>query len=51
LLFLVISFPQNQKIHHRRKTFIEEYMEFLEKFELPYDRRYIFKPVDYSEER
>jgi len=47
----VIDYIKNQKIHHRRKTFIEEYMEFLEKFEMPYDRRYIFKPVDYSEER
>ena len=46
----VIDYIKDQKIHHRRKTFIEEYLEFLEKFEVPYDERYIFKPVDYSEE-
>jgi hypothetical protein len=32
------------------KKFIEEYQEFLEKFEVPFDERYLFKPADFSEE-
>jgi REP element-mobilizing transposase RayT len=44
----VIDYIKNQEIHHRKKTFIEEYLEFLEKFEVPYDERYIFKPVEFS---
>jgi len=46
----VIDYIKNQEAHHRKKTFIEEYMEFLEKFEIPYDERYIFKSVDYKKE-
>jgi len=46
----VIDYIKDQKTHHRRKTFLEEYHEFLEQFEVPYDERYIFKPVDYREE-
>jgi len=40
----VIKYIQNQKEHHRTKTFTEEYMEFLEAFEVDFDERYIFKP-------
>jgi REP element-mobilizing transposase RayT len=46
----VIDYIRNQSVHHRRKSFIEEYQEFLEKFEVPYDERYIFKPVEYFNE-
>ena len=42
----VIDYIKGQKDHHRKTTFIQEYLEFLEKFEVPYDERYIFKPVD-----
>ena len=28
-------------------TFIEEYKEFLKAFEIEYDERFIFKPIDY----
>lgn len=41
----VIDYIRDQEIHHRKKTFQEEYIEFLEKFEVPYDERYIFRPV------
>ena len=44
----VINYIKNQERHHKRKTFIEEYRDFLEKFEIPYDERYIFKPVFYD---
>lgn len=43
----VVEYIQNQKEHHRIKTFTEEYLEFLEEFDVPYDERYIFKSVEY----
>jgi putative transposase len=43
----VVKYINNQKTHHQKKTFIQEYLEFLEKFKVPYDERYIFKPVEY----
>lgn len=46
----VIEYIKNQEIHHRKKSFIEEYRDFLEKFEVDFDERYIFKPVEYSNE-
>jgi putative transposase len=39
----VISYIQNQEERHKKKTFQEEYLEFLEAFEIDYDERYIFK--------
>ena len=44
----VIDYIRNQNIHHRKVTFIDEYIEILEKFQVPYNRRYIFKPIEYS---
>lgn len=42
----VCSYIMNQKEHHRKKTFQEEYMELLEKFSVEYDKRYIFHSVE-----
>ncbi len=39
----VIDYVQNQEVHHRKIRFLEEYKSFLEKFEIEYDERYIFK--------
>ena len=39
----VISYVQSQEAHHRKFTFLDEYKKFLEKFEVDYDERYIFK--------
>lgn len=39
----VIANIQNQEIHHRKITFLEECKKFLEKFGIDYDERYIFK--------
>ncbi len=41
----VVKYIQNQKRHHQKKTFRQEYIEFLEKFHIEYDDRYIFKDV------
>jgi putative transposase len=39
----VIRYIENQQKHHATKTFREEYVELLEKFNVKYDARYIFK--------
>ena len=38
----VYSYIQNQEKHHAKKTFREEYLELLEKFEIEFDERYLF---------
>ncbi len=43
----VIQYIQNQEEHHRKKTFTEEYIAFLDAFEIEYDEQFIFKPVEY----
>jgi putative transposase len=43
----VIDYIKNQEVHHRKITFIEEYQDFLEKFEVDYEERYVFNPVEY----
>ena len=46
----VIDYIRNQEIHHKKKTFIEEYLDFLKKFGIDYDERFIFNPVQYKSE-
>lgn len=41
----VIRYIANQELHHRKKTFREEYLEFLRAFEVEYDEKYIFKDI------
>ena len=41
----VINYIQNQELHHKKKTFKEEYLDFLEKFEIDYDEKFIFKEL------
>lgn len=43
----VIQYIKNQEEHHKKKSFIEEYKDLLKKFEIDYDERFVFKPVDY----
>ncbi|MCC5924624.1 MAG: IS200/IS605 family transposase [Crocinitomicaceae bacterium] len=43
----VINYIKNQKNHHKKKTFSEEYKVFLDKFEVDYNERYVFQPVNY----
>ena len=38
----VIQYIANQKEHHRKKAFKTEYLEFLEKNEVPFDERYVW---------
>jgi REP element-mobilizing transposase RayT len=43
----VIEYIQTQESHHKKKSFIEEYQEFLTAFEIDYNERFIFVPVEY----
>lgn len=45
----VIKYIQNQEKHHNKKSFKEEYIEFLKKFEIEYDENYLFKWIDVSQ--
>jgi REP element-mobilizing transposase RayT len=42
----IIQYIVDQTVHHKRKTFSEEYYDLLKQFEVDFDNRYIFKPVD-----
>ena len=38
-----IAYINNQKEHHRKRTFEEEFIELLDKHGVEYDRRYVFR--------
>ena len=42
----VIQYINNQEQHHKKRTFKEEYLDLLKKFETDYDERYLFKWID-----
>ena len=42
----VISYIQNQEQHHKKQTFLEEYVALLKAFEIEYDERYLFEFYD-----
>jgi len=42
----IIQYIINQTNHHKRKTFMEEYNDMLKEFEVDFDDRFIFKPVE-----
>jgi REP element-mobilizing transposase RayT len=42
----VIAYVNNQKKHHKKKTFKEEYIDFLSKFQIEYKTEYLFKWID-----
>jgi putative transposase len=45
-LGMVIRYIENQQKHHAKKSFREEYVALLEKFDVKYDPRYIFKTTE-----
>ena len=45
-LDVVIKYIENQELHHKRKTFREEYIEMLKRFEVVYNERFIFEEVE-----
>lgn len=42
----VYNYILNQKDHHKKKTFKEEYLEFLHKFEVDYEEKFLFEWYD-----
>jgi putative transposase len=42
----VIKYIENQKEHHRKKTFKEEYMNFLLEYEIEFKDEYLFEWLD-----
>jgi len=41
----VVKYIKNQEEHHKLKSFKEEYLDFLKKFAIPYDEKYILLDV------
>jgi REP element-mobilizing transposase RayT len=44
-LAAVIQYIQNQKAHHALKSFGEEYIRLLQRFNVRYEERYLFRPL------
>ena len=42
----VIAYIRNQKEHHRKKTFKEEYTGFLKKFNVQFEEKYLFDWIE-----
>lgn len=42
----IISYIMNQKEHHKRKSFREEYTGFLKKFNVEYDEQFLFDWIE-----
>ena len=42
----VVKYILNQEERHQKKTFKNEYLDFLEKFEIEYDPKYLFDWVE-----
>ena len=38
----VVRYIQNQKEHHRKWTFQDEFRAFLKRYQIPYDERYVW---------
>ena len=45
----VVRYIKNQEAHHSRQTFREEYLEFLKRFDVPYNPKYVFDADEPSE--
>jgi len=46
----VIHYINNQTEHHKKISFLDEYIKMLEEYEIQYDTRYLFSTVDYMKE-
>jgi len=42
----IANYIEKQDEHHAKRTFIEEYIEFLKLFEIEYDEKYIYKSIE-----
>ncbi len=44
----VIDYVRDQERHHARRSFREEYLRFLKRYEVEHDEKYTFKPLEES---
>jgi len=42
----VYNYIENQEKHHLKKTFKKEYIDFLQRFEIEYNEKYLFEWLD-----
>jgi REP element-mobilizing transposase RayT len=42
----IYRYIENQKIHHQKRTFKDEYLESLQKFNIPFENSYLFEFYD-----
>ena len=42
----VYEYILNQEEHHKKQTFKKEYLDFLKKFEIKYDEKYLFEWIE-----
>ena len=42
----VSKYIENQETHHKKKTFREEYLDFLKAFNIEFDERYVYKEIE-----
>ncbi|MGN7785146.1 IS200/IS605 family transposase [Niabella sp. 22666] len=42
----VVNYVLNQREHHEKKTFREEYIELLKEFDIDFDNKYLFEFLD-----
>ncbi len=42
----IIKYINNQEEHHRKRTFREEYLEFLDRFHVDYNEQYLFDWIE-----
>ena len=42
----IIGYIRNQEQHHRRRTFKDEYLAWLKKFEVLFEEKYVFKFIE-----
>ena len=42
----VANYIHSQETHHRRRSFQDEYIRFLERHGVAFDQRYVFRPIE-----
>jgi REP element-mobilizing transposase RayT len=42
----IIDYIRDQECHHARRSFRDEYLQFLKRYEIQHEEKYIFKPLD-----
>ena len=42
----IISYINNQEQHHSKKSFKDEYLTFLQKYDIKYDEKYVFEWIE-----